>query len=539
MQEQPPSDPPRREPAPGARRSRSTEPTFTPPPSPPAPADPQPSEPVSRERRTRKAAPTVLFRPPDPAGAAPTTPAGATPTTPAATGTPDRAQTAPAPRPRPAAEPTDTTPRTDAGLSTDAPAATDAPPGADVGTARPTKRATARKTSSATKGEVPPAGATTQAAKAGTRRAAKAAPAAKSARPTAAKAAPAPAGTDEQPAGVTRSTLPPAGPTAPAVETAPDTAGEQPAQVAESAEQPTRAAKATARRAAPVAKKATPVTRKRAGRAEVGTSGAPVTDPSPVPALGEAPEPGGPPGPVETVTADAEPTERPEQGRPTDQGWREVAARVLDHPGFAPELLAGAAVAALGPRAGDWAERTRAAYPDADADGLARLATRRFVRLAGTGGALAAGAGLFAPAAELAAVLWTQANLVLHLAAVYGREPGHPDRVPELLVLTQVHPDLATARAALDAVRSAGAPVDGTWPRAAEAAWRLATPLAAQAGGWWALRLASRLLPGAAPLTAATGGTAAAERLAARARALYRPGRVGLTGPGAGGVIAS
>ncbi|MCW3840775.1 hypothetical protein ONA70_11755, partial [Micromonospora yasonensis] len=74
-------------------------------------------------------------------------------------------------------------------------------------------------------------------------------------------------------------------------------------------------------------------------------------------------------------------------------------------------------------------------------------------------------------------------------------------------------------------VRSAGAPVDGPWPRAAEAAWRLATPLAAQAGGWLGLRLASRLLPGAAMLTAAAGDSAAAERLAARATAFYRPAR--------------
>ncbi|WP_225854023.1 hypothetical protein [Micromonospora sp. AMSO31t] len=199
--------------------------------------------------------------------------------------------------------------------------------------------------------------------------------------------------------------------------------------------------------------------------------------------------------------------------------------RVLDHPGFAPELLALAAVEALGPRAADWVERTRDAYPDADADGLARLVTRRFVRLSGTGGALAAGAGLFAPVAELTAVLWTQANLVLHLAAVYGRDPAHPDRVVELLVLTQVHPDAGTARAALDGVRSAGAPAEGSLARAAEAAWRLATPLAAQAAGWLGLRLAARLLPGAAALAAAAGDATAAERLAARATGLYRPAR--------------
>ncbi|WP_229705725.1 hypothetical protein [Micromonospora sonchi] len=202
--------------------------------------------------------------------------------------------------------------------------------------------------------------------------------------------------------------------------------------------------------------------------------------------------------------------------------------RVLDHPGFAPELLALAAVDALGPRAGAWARRLRETYPRADGDGLARLATQRFVRQAAVGGATAALAGAFAPAVELVAVLWSQANQVLHVAAAYDRDPAHPERAAELLVLTQVHPDLTSARAALAAARAADGPGEAPGPRAVEAAWRLAAPLTAQAGGWLALRLASRLLPGAAVLAAAAGDSAAAQRLAARAIATYRPpGRQG------------
>lgn len=182
-------------------------------------------------------------------------------------------------------------------------------------------------------------------------------------------------------------------------------------------------------------------------------------------------------------------------------------------------------MAGIGPRAQDWAQRLRATYPDAGPDGLARLASRRFVRVAGAGGAAAAVAGLFAPVAELAAVLWSQAGLVLHVAAAYGRDPLDAERAVELLVLTQVHPDAASARTALAAARAADRPGDRPWPRAAEAAWRLAAPLAAQAGGWAALRLTSRLLPGAAVLAAAAGDAAAAERLAARAVAAYRPVR--------------
>ncbi|WP_444949300.1 hypothetical protein [Micromonospora ureilytica] len=215
----------------------------------------------------------------------------------------------------------------------------------------------------------------------------------------------------------------------------------------------------------------------------------------------------------------------PALGRTPESELRAVAARVLDHPGFAPELLALAAVRALGPGAAGWAAGLRTRYPDASADGLARLATRRFVRSAGAGGATAALAGFFAPLAELAAVLWTHSELVLHLAAAYGKDPTHPDRAVDLLVLTQVHPDRASAAAALAGAETAGDPVEGAWPRAAEAAWRLAAPLTAQAGGWVALRLVARLLPGAAVLAAALGDAAAADRLAARAVAVYRPAR--------------
>lgn len=199
-----------------------------------------------------------------------------------------------------------------------------------------------------------------------------------------------------------------------------------------------------------------------------------------------------------------------------------AARELLAHPGYAPELLALAAVGGLGPHARAWAERIRATYPAATPDGLARLATRRFTRLSAVCGAASAAAGLLAPVAELAAVAWTQAALVLHLAAAYGQDPTHPDRAADLLVLTQVHSTDEVARAALAAARQAGDGDDQPVHRAAEAAWRLAAPLAAHTSGWFALRLAARLLPGAAVLAATAGDSAATERLAARALARYR-----------------
>lgn len=291
---------------------------------------------------------------------------------------------------------------------------------------------------------------------------------------------------------------------------------------------PTKRATSPTKRATSARKSATPK------KAVPAPAPQPPAEQAPATAVPDDPTPTAPAQPAEQQTA---PDERdsahhderdtahdvmPASSRTPESELRAVTARLLDHPGFAPELLALAAVRSLGPAAADWAERLRTRYPDAPADGLARLATRRFVRSAGAGGAVAALAGLFAPLAELTSVLWTHSNLVLHLAAAYGQDPAHPDRAAELLVLTQVHPDTASARAALAAARAAGDPADGTWARAAEAAWRLAAPLTAQAGGWLALRLASRLLPGAAVLATALGDAAAADRLAARAVAVYR-----------------
>ncbi|MGC5306216.1 hypothetical protein [Micromonospora zamorensis] len=437
MQEQPPSEPTRREPAERARR-RSPRATFTPPTAAEQPAEaaaPPPAAPASQRPRRAKPAPAVLFQPPDP----------------------DR----PLPRqPRRA-------PTSDAGAEQPQPPTGDAngdrpaPPSLDASTSQPDPP-NAEQPRPATGNRPSPQAAT--------------------------------ADTDppRQPAHVEPKTR-----TAPVRKAAPKKAAETTVEVTPTTPAPRKRAASPTKRTATPRKSATP---RKAVPEPVAEKQTPLASP-------------------------AEQQVEPALARTPESELRAVAARVLDHPGFAPELLALAAVRTLGPGAADWAARLRARYPDAPADGLARLATRRFVRSAGAGGATAALAGFFAPLAELTSVLWTHANLVLHLAAAYGRDPAHPDRAVELLVLTQVHPDAASAEAALAAAQAAGDPVEGAWPRAAEAAWRLAAPLTAQAGGWVALRLVARLLPGAAVLAAALGDAAAADRLASRAAAVYRPDR--------------
>jgi hypothetical protein len=209
-----------------------------------------------------------------------------------------------------------------------------------------------------------------------------------------------------------------------------------------------------------------------------------------------------------------EPAPRPRPEPPTES----LVRGLRTYPGYAPELLALAAVEHLGDEAGRYASWVRDTYPSATADGLARLATHRFIRLARNEGAAAGVAGPFMLLLEASGLVWLQARLVLHLAAAYGHDPSDRARAGELLVLLRVHPNVATARIALDAVQDGAAPGILTS--------RLATP-AGRAVGAAALRaglarLAARLVPGGGALVGAVTGMRSTERLAVRATAFYR-----------------
>ncbi|WJK33593.1 hypothetical protein [Solwaraspora sp. WMMA2065] len=262
------------------------------------------------------------------------------------------------------------------------------------------------------------------------------------------------------------------------------------AKKATPAAEPTAAEKPAARKTTPrktAAKKTAPTKKTTAKKA------APAPDPAGTP----------PPGPVPGGTL------------------RQLLAR----PAYAPELLALAAVERIGPAARDWAARLRDDYPAASDDALARLAARRFTRLAGAGAAVATAGGLLGPALELVTLGWTQAAVTLHVAAAYRHDPTDRDRAAELLALTGMQPDVAAAHAALDA---AGRPTtdDAEDPalRLLGGAQRFTEAVSRLTGGGWALlRLPARLLPGGRALVAWSGDTLLLERLAARASARYRP----------------
>ncbi|MEV4275721.1 hypothetical protein [Actinoplanes xinjiangensis] len=120
---------------------------------------------------------------------------------------------------------------------------------------------------------------------------------------------------------------------------------------------------------------------------------------------------------------------------PDRRRFDSIGEQLLAEPARTPEILAYALVQALGPRAQGWADHVRARYPTASREALARLAVQRFARTAALRGGVGALAGPYAPVALGAATVITHADLVLHLAAVYGLEAADPQRATDLLRL--------------------------------------------------------------------------------------------------------
>jgi hypothetical protein len=196
----------------------------------------------------------------------------------------------------------------------------------------------------------------------------------------------------------------------------------------------------------------------------------------------------------------------------------EAWAALIADPGHAPELLAIAATQTIGPRAQEWISRTRAAYPGAGPDALARLAARQFTRFGSISSVFAAVAGSYAPIALLGAAAFTHAQLALHVAAAYGLDPSDRERAVELLVLTRVHPSREDAEAALTAAEQHRYENTGL----TEAGVRLGRRIAMQVVGWAAVRAVNRFLPGTSLLVAGLTSRGAAQAMATRAMAHYR-----------------
>ena len=226
----------------------------------------------------------------------------------------------------------------------------------------------------------------------------------------------------------------------------------------------------------------------------------------------------------ERPSSAVEPATVPEPGNSAPPG--SLWARMKADPQYAPEHLALEAVRRLGPEAQRWIEEVRATRPDLDPDALAQIAAKRFTNYARLSGAVSGAAGLPGAVVDVGVLAWTQARMVLHMAAAYGADPTAPDRATDLLVLQRVHKVAETARVALGVAAgreranrlfaSAGdRPLTGVM-------MRLGVRLAQMAGVRAAKRMFAKVVPGAAVVLGTWANSAATKDLARRTRELYR-----------------
>ncbi|MFB9236846.1 EcsC family protein [Plantactinospora siamensis] len=205
--------------------------------------------------------------------------------------------------------------------------------------------------------------------------------------------------------------------------------------------------------------------------------------------------------------------------------------RMRDDPQYAPEHLALEAVRRLGPEAARWAERARAAGPEVAGDELAQRVIRKFLNLARLSGAVSGAAGLPGAIIDVGVLAWTQARMVLHIAAAYGVDPTQSERATDLLVLQRVHKVAESARLALGVAAGrerAGELFARTDTPLRQALLRLGVRLARMAGVRAAKRMLAKAVPGAGVLLGTWANSSATAELARRAQDMYRPepGRV-------------
>ncbi len=207
--------------------------------------------------------------------------------------------------------------------------------------------------------------------------------------------------------------------------------------------------------------------------------------------------------------------------------------RMRADPQYAPEHLAVEAVRRIGPQARAWVDYVRKGQPGLSGEQIAHIAAKKFTNIAGLSGAVSGAAGLPGAVVDFGVLAWTQARMVLHIAAAYGIDPTHGDRATDLLVLQRVHKYAQTARAALGVAQgreTIGAVVAAGTARAGRAGragtgrllGELTVKLARMAGMKALKRLFAKVVPGAAVILGHWANRSATKELAARSMLHYR-----------------
>jgi hypothetical protein len=199
-------------------------------------------------------------------------------------------------------------------------------------------------------------------------------------------------------------------------------------------------------------------------------------------------------------------------------------------PQYAPEHLAVEAVRRIGPQAAAWVDYVRRGQPGLSSEQIAQIAAKKFTNIAGLSGAVSGAAGLPGAVVDFGVLAWTQARMVLHLAAAYGLDPTHDERATDLLVLQQVHKYAQTARAAIGVAQgreTIGAVVTASRGGVARAGTgrligELSVKLARMAGVRALKRLFAKVVPGAGMILGHWANRSATKELAARSMEHFR-----------------
>ncbi|WP_052441097.1 hypothetical protein [Streptacidiphilus anmyonensis] len=148
---------------------------------------------------------------------------------------------------------------------------------------------------------------------------------------------------------------------------------------------------------------------------------------------------------------------------PADARARSLLRRLRADPARMPEELAAFAVREMGPRAQARVDGLRSRLPEADAEHLRAETVAHGVRASVTEGAFVGGPFLVWIPVAFCRALLAQAQFVLELGALAGRDPRASARAAELLVLQGAYRDTRSAAAALAATpaSTAAAPDPG------------------------------------------------------------------------------
>ena len=193
-------------------------------------------------------------------------------------------------------------------------------------------------------------------------------------------------------------------------------------------------------------------------------------------------------------------------------------AKLRADPVRAPEHIALAASEKHGPAADAWAAEKRRRFRHEGRE-LAEMAKRRHATLARFEGAVTGVGGIVTLLPDMVGLIWIQSRLVFFIAAAYGFDPRDPMRPAELLVLTELYPDVQTARAALDGVgKTIAESYIGSKLEREEV---LAVRLAKMLGRRGIRRVAWRLIPFAAVIFNAAANERGTRALADRAIRFY------------------